>query len=410
MRCPTCGALNGKHLEHCADGENLPVVKEPSLETKPTRSRKPRAPGEASRRPRKSAPKAVKQESRLINFPGTPRPPIPLWRKELSERVREIRDRRAREAADEAEKAEVNKDNETCVPQLELLPRPASVSTNPLVEAALRRIDRANHPPQTNLPPPMARAAVASAIPRTQDNGRMAKASEAPSVSRVAKAPLLTSNLETKAIAEITGNPSPTPPEACAQTTEAPTQSVESTPSLVAVQPANGSNASAKPRRLIGDDHDPALNYLDSIPTAASVEVRKPTQAPVATRLLAAILDLLFVIFLASPLAAALELVHGSWEDPFVIAVAVAGFLGMMFIYGTVSTALTGKTLGMKLLALQVIDAPTGLIPTGSQSASRALIYVASFLTFGSGILYAIIDRDKRPAHDRLTGTVVVRS
>jgi len=41
--------------------------------------------------------------SRLIEFPGVTRRPVPQWRKELGERVREVQERRARESAAEAE-------------------------------------------------------------------------------------------------------------------------------------------------------------------------------------------------------------------------------------------------------------------------------------------------------------------
>jgi uncharacterized RDD family membrane protein YckC len=57
---------------------------------------------------------------------------------------------------------------------------------------------------------------------------------------------------------------------------------------------------------------------------------------------------------------------------------------------------------------LRIVDARTGLIPTGKQSAGRAVIYLASLLTLGIVSVLALIDSDKRTAHDRLTSTAVI--
>src|SRR4029453_7546204 len=85
------------------------------------------------------------RRSTLIEFPGISRNAVPEWRKELSERVREVQERRAREAAREAAEAERQRgktvDNP---PQLELLPQTEAPAMNPLVAAALKRIERAH--------------------------------------------------------------------------------------------------------------------------------------------------------------------------------------------------------------------------------------------------------------------------
>ena len=90
---------------------------------------------------------------------------------------------------------------------------------------------------------------------------------------------------------------------------------------------------------------------------------------------------------------------------------AVAGALVysvMSFLYFTISTALTGRTLGLRLFSLRIVDARTGLIPTGKQSAGRALVYLGTILTLGLASLYVLIDRDNKTAHDRLTRTTVI--
>src|SRR5215218_975608 len=87
----------------------------------------------------------AEKRSTLIEFPGVSRNSVPEWRKELSERVREIQEKRARDAAREAAEAE-RKRIETAItpPQLELLPPTPMPAMNPLVAAALKRIERAH--------------------------------------------------------------------------------------------------------------------------------------------------------------------------------------------------------------------------------------------------------------------------
>ena len=92
------------------------------------------------------------QTSSLIEFPGVARNAVPQWRKDLSERVREVQEKRAREAELEREalletaELERQRPGETVfsTPQLELLPQAEVAPLNPLVAAALRRIERAN--------------------------------------------------------------------------------------------------------------------------------------------------------------------------------------------------------------------------------------------------------------------------
>ncbi|HEU4510067.1 MAG TPA: hypothetical protein VFR78_17665, partial [Pyrinomonadaceae bacterium] len=115
----------------------------------------------------------AEKKSTLIEFPGVTRNSLPEWRKELSERVREVQEKRAREAAREAAEAERMR-MEAAInppPQLELLPPAPMPSMNPLVAAALKRIERAHQPaPSENR---QARSTLATAVayaPEREEN------------------------------------------------------------------------------------------------------------------------------------------------------------------------------------------------------------------------------------------------
>jgi uncharacterized RDD family membrane protein YckC len=391
MLCPSCGAIHSsKQCPESATGTATDLINSwQYLEAETTDSEEPDF--EATLQTDLSSIE-TKSNSRLIEFPGVSRRSMPQWRKELSERVREVQERRAREAAAEAEAAARLKIEQPHppTPQLELLPQSELPPVNPVVAAALRRIERAHQ----SLPAPgYSRAATAVAMaPDTVPEGSLAS-STAPARKEM------------------------TAPDDAAD----PAQASERTHNLVMVQPPVPSPAEPdsekspnpekpRPKRTIGDDlNDPALSYLDSIGLASGPFASIEDRAPLWSRFAAAVIDLFAVGFLSLPFAAAIELQNGNWHQPRVVSLMLGIAAVIMFAYATVSTALTGRTLGMKLLSLRAIDVRTGLIPTGKQSAGRALVYVLSVGTMGLGLLMAFARGEGKTAHDRFSRTAVVR-
>jgi uncharacterized RDD family membrane protein YckC len=318
----------------------------------------------------------------LIEFPGVNRSAVPEWRKELGERVREAQEKRAQKAM--AEAAEIgplfSELEPKPAPMLELLPQTEVTPMNPLVVAALRRIERAHSQPGSN-------AVTATALAYE----------EHPTV-----------NLD----------PIPTPdaidepvlkPERVHNLAVVPALEV-SAPASEVMEAEVPRQERPKPRRVIGEQDDPALNYLDSIPTTIRIDVRGYDSAPLFRRILSALVDLLVVGLISSPLLALTGLTKVAWQNPRVIAFAAGSFLVMGFLYLTISVAFTGRTLGMKLLSLRVVDVRTGLIPTGSQSAGRSLVYLLTLAAAGVALMYTFINREKHTVHDRFTRTSVIRA
>lgn len=60
--------------------------------------------------------------------------------------------------------------------------------------------------------------------------------------------------------------------------------------------------------------------------------------------------------------------------------------------------------------ATRVVDAASGCAPSPSQFVGRYFAYVISTLPLGLGFLWVAFDRKKQSWHDKLAGTVVVRS
>ena len=312
------------------------------------------------------------QPSTLIEFPGTARP-LPEWRKQLSQRVREVQERRAREAAEEAAAAQEAGMVSCTLPsaQLELVPDLQQPVMNPIVSKALERIERARRPDQ-----------VASGI---------TGAATAPAFEPVAdpaSEPSKPKTAETKPKLTVVA---PSKPQAPDRTKPEATE--------------------RKPIRVISDNvDDVALSYLE---TCLSVPVLRADtnneSAGFGRRIIAGSLDLLLVALMAAPVAAAIEFSDGDWSDPRVIGLMSGITIVTMFAYLTISIALTGRTLAMRILSLRTIDTRTGLIPTGGQSMKRALGYIFALAVLGLGIIYALIDPDGRTIYDRFSKTIVIR-
>src|SRR6185503_6416769 len=126
-------------------------------------------------------------------------------------------------------------------------------------------------------------------------------------------------------------------------------------------------------------------------------------------RAVAAVFDLVFAALLVSPVVPIIEMIGGELRDPRNIGIVAGSAFFVILIYQTVAIALTGRTIGMRMFALRVIDLRTRMIPTGGQSLKRAFAFIFSLLLGGLGIIYALVDRDSRAVHDRFSKSIVIK-
>ena len=160
MMCAECGGVFALELGACPCGgkPRAAQTEKDSERPAPPTAAQANAPAMTDNANATSSTTQPAAGSTLIEFPGVNRKPA--WRKELSERFREIQQRRAREAAieDEHDFLGTGERGDTYTPpaaggraadaqkassQLGLVPTPDEPEMNPLVAAALRRIERA---------------------------------------------------------------------------------------------------------------------------------------------------------------------------------------------------------------------------------------------------------------------------
>ncbi len=77
------------------------------------------------------------------------------------------------------------------------------------------------------------------------------------------------------------------------------------------------------------------------------------------------------------------------------------------FVYYTYQWAVSGKTLGMAVLGLQVVNRQGGPI-SGRQAVLRTLGLGLTLLTLGIGFLGIVFQRERRALDDFIAGTAVV--
>ncbi len=362
----------------------------------------------------------------LIEFPGvSARRQQPQWRKDLSERVRMIQERRAKESnytsARRTMAEAATDERDAGVPRL--VPHVDPPPVNPLVAAALRRIERARESAAMHVPRSIGRGGAATAVARVHDV--MEEAAHdlnqtlptAPEIVVAAAHPSAAAQLpETKKEA------APADAVKAHKLVAIPTQPI--TKNEFAVEMAAAVTEpefeikvkdAPKTRRVISEVVDDALlARREAEREAERGTMTAPTeilddQASVAARATAVAVDLFVVAFAASPFAAIIELTSGNWGD-WRVAASMIGIVALvLFLYSAAAVALAGRTWGMSLVSLFVVDVKTGLPPTLGQSVRRAFFFLISFVTLGLGALYSLYDAERRALHDHLSNTIVVR-
>lgn len=408
MQCPSCRTVLDHGNDSCPLCENQKSKTSIEAKMNPTSPegffhRLPREVTSNDEIPR-TGNELNRKRSTLIEFPGTNRSSKPQWRQELSERVREIKERKARESNEGQGQTVGFAERTSSGATLEVVIPSETADVNPIVAAALRRIERARQP---EVPAPrrgVAGRGSATAVARAAE-----ESFEESSPSLVKAEPVLIS---------VPAPETSEPPKEIEPVKERKLVAVA--PSLVVVPPvaenvavseaAPSTSALREPRKVVeGVVDDAYLSRLEE-QLLPPVTQHEPLElyAPVGHRLFAGVLDLFIVGFLTSPFAALMELSGANWSDTRVqVAMASIAVL-VLFLYHTASLGLSGRTYGMSFFSLRAVDSRTGVHPTTLQSIGRAIAYIVVIATAFLGLLPALFDAERRTLHDMLSRTVVV--
>ena len=127
----------------------------------------------------------------------------------------------------------------------------------------------------------------------------------------------------------------------------------------------------------------------------------------------ASIIDSILVMMITYPI---LYAVYGWAGLDYGVAMKSTGFIDILVTWILPLVAVIWfwvakqATPGKMLLSLRVVDAKTGGSLSVGQSIARYLGYFVSGIPFGLGLIWVGIDKKKQGWHDKIAGTVVVRS
>ncbi len=131
--------------------------------------------------------------------------------------------------------------------------------------------------------------------------------------------------------------------------------------------------------------------------------------APFSMRFGAGLFDFILGGFASAIILSPFMASGGAWFSvPGIFAIGAA-FSIFMFLYLTASIGWWGKSLGMRIFSLELIDADENAYPTVHQAAVNSAVYLLSMALGGVGFLTIPFTDEKRAAHDIISGTVLVR-
>ncbi|HTK36962.1 MAG TPA: RDD family protein [Pyrinomonadaceae bacterium] len=130
--------------------------------------------------------------------------------------------------------------------------------------------------------------------------------------------------------------------------------------------------------------------------------------APFAMRFNSGVFDLIIGGFGALVLLSPVAFFGGDWMSLGGLLTFTATWSIVMFVYLTVCIGVYGRTLGMRLFSLEIIDADENEYPTFHQAAVSSAVYLLSLPLFGASFVTIFFNEEKRAAHDLLSGTIIV--
>jgi Predicted membrane protein/domain len=146
----------------------------------------------------------------------------------------------------------------------------------------------------------------------------------------------------------------------------------------------------------------------ESIETEETDSVEIEDLAPFSMRFNSGVFDLIIGGFASLILLSPVAFFGGNWFSFGGVLAFAAAWSITMFVYLTVCIGLYGRSIGMRLFSLEIVDADENAYPTFHQAAVSSAVYLLSLPLLGLGFLTVLFNEEKRAAHDLLSGTIIV--
>lgn len=131
--------------------------------------------------------------------------------------------------------------------------------------------------------------------------------------------------------------------------------------------------------------------------------------APIAMRFNAGLFDLIIGGFASLVLLSPFLFATEGWLSLSGIFAVMTVISIVMFLYLTASISYLGRTFGMKIFSLELVDVEISEYPTLHQAAVNSSVYLLSLAFGGIGFIPMFFNEERRAAHDLVSGTILLR-
>jgi len=131
--------------------------------------------------------------------------------------------------------------------------------------------------------------------------------------------------------------------------------------------------------------------------------------APLSMRFSAGLFDMIIGVFTSFILLSPFIISGGTWLSLSGLLAIAATVAIVMFLYLTISLSFVGRTFGMRLFSLELVDVEENAYPTLHQAAVNSSVFLFSLAFAGIGFLPIFFNEESRAAHDILSGTILLR-
>jgi len=147
----------------------------------------------------------------------------------------------------------------------------------------------------------------------------------------------------------------------------------------------------------------------ETAPAADTYDDEIEDLAPFSMRFGAGLFDMIIAGFATMLLLSPLAFTNSNWFTSAGLLTCAGGLALVAFLYMTICLGFFGKTMGMRLFSLELVDAIENEYPTLKQAAVNSSIFLLSLAVCGAGFLTAFFNEERRALHDLLSGTILVR-
>lgn len=388
--CPTCGAMMRDTVREELQTKITPGGP-PKADVQPRPAPPAAPPPQRARRVETAGLVAPKTSPTLIEFQNK-NAPLPDWRIQLQNAVQQ---RKSAQPGVRAVVSQTSVSVATAEPATALDTAPAA-ATDPRVASALRRIEasqKAFNKPETKpkakpihsfgvIAPTMTGAAAATAP---------ARVNHAPKPQLVP--PPFTQKRDTNKLPPI-AKPVPEP-VADAKPAIARVEKIVDTPRLDFPEAERIEiKASRSDEREVAAATD--ADEIDDL-------------APISMRFGAGLFDMIIAGFASMLMLSPLAFAATSWWTMSGLLAAIGTLAVVSFFYMTACLGFFGKTMGMRLFSLELVDALENEYPTLRQAAVNSLFFLLLLPFAGAGFITVFFNEENRAVHELLSGTISVK-